>query len=384
MVSAFRTNQLLHFRHFICNRRKKRLVNGVRLRYDAIKSLFAGGRICVEKVKPDPLNLLANTSVGSNVKRSLVAFSGYRSSELRHLPITGRCLSFLQGICQIGVSLLAKVVRISSKENKQMMKTALTIAGSDCSGGAGIQADLKTFSAHGVFGMSAVTSVVAENTVRVISVQDISPESIKEQIDAVCEDIFPDAVKIGMLSGEETMLAVAESLEKWQPQNIVLDPVMYAKNGAPLMALSAIETLIEKVLPLATLITPNIPEAEHIAGMKIESLEQMKEAATAIQQRTGAAVLVKGGHAVGDATDILFDGNAYYSFNSPRIDTKNTHGTGCTLSSAICSQLALGADLKTAVAGGKDYITQAIRYSLPLGHGHGPTNHFWKFFGDQG
>lgn len=261
-----------------------------------------------------------------------------------------------------------------------MMKTALTIAGSDCSGGAGIQADLKTFSAHGVFGMSAITSVVAENTVRVISVQDITPEVIQQQIDAVCEDIFPDAVKIGMLSGVETMKAVAESLEKWQPQNIVLDPVMYAKNGAPLMALSAIETLIEKVLPLATLITPNIPEAEYIAGMKIESLEQMKEAAAVIQQRTGAAVLVKGGHAAGDATDILFDGKSYYSFNSPRIDTKNTHGTGCTLSSAICAQLALGAEIKEAVASGKDYITQAIRYSLPLGKGHGPTNHFWKFF----
>lgn len=260
------------------------------------------------------------------------------------------------------------------------MKTALTIAGSDCSGGAGIQADLKTFSAHGVFGMSAITSVVAENTVRVISYQDMTPEIIQEQITAVCEDIFPDAVKIGMLSCKETMEAVATSLVRWQPKQIVLDPVMYAKNGSALMEPEAIDTLIQKVLPLATLITPNIPEAEKIAKMEIESLADMKVAAKKISEATGAAVLVKGGHKVGDATDLLFDGQAVTQYNASRIDTKNTHGTGCTLSSAICAQLALGNSLPDAVSAAKEYITKAIEQALPLGHGHGPTHHFWAFY----
>ena len=260
------------------------------------------------------------------------------------------------------------------------MKTALTIAGSDCSGGAGIQADLKTFSAHGVFGMSAITSVVAENTVRVISYQDMTPEIIQEQITAVCEDIFPDGVKIGMLSCKETMEAVAASLTKWQVPNIVLDPVMYAKNGSALMEEEAIATLIEKVLPLATLITPNIPEAEKIADMQITTLADMEQAAQLIHQTTGAAVLVKGGHRVADATDLLFDGETLFSYEAPRIDTKNTHGTGCTLSSAICAQLALGMNLPEAVQQAKDYITQAIQQALPLGTGHGPTHHFWAFY----
>ncbi|WP_368251935.1 bifunctional hydroxymethylpyrimidine kinase/phosphomethylpyrimidine kinase [Enterococcus sp. 2201sp1_2201st1_B8_2201SCRN_220225] len=260
------------------------------------------------------------------------------------------------------------------------MKTALTIAGSDCSGGAGIQADLKTFSAHGVFGMSAITSVVAENTVRVICYQDMTPEVIQEQITAVCEDIFPDAVKIGMLSCRETMEAVAASLKKWQPKQIVLDPVMYAKNGSALMDPEAIDTLIQKVLPYATLITPNIPEAEKIAEMKIESLADMEAAARKIYQTSGAAVLVKGGHKVGDATDLLFDGQNVSQYSAPRIDTKNTHGTGCTLSSAICAQLALGKNLSEAVVAAKEYITKAIEQALPLGHGHGPTHHFWAFY----
>ncbi|MDT2756188.1 bifunctional hydroxymethylpyrimidine kinase/phosphomethylpyrimidine kinase [Enterococcus asini] len=260
------------------------------------------------------------------------------------------------------------------------MKTALTIAGSDCSGGAGIQADLKTFSAHGVFGMSAITSVVAENTVRVICYQDMTPEVIQEQITAVCEDIFPDAVKIGMLSCRETMEAVATSLKRWQPKQVVLDPVMYAKNGSALMDPEAIDTLIQKVLPYATLITPNIPEAEKIAEMKIESLADMEAVARKIYQTSGAAVLVKGGHKVGDATDLLFDGQNVSQYSAPRIDTKNTHGTGCTLSSAICAQLALGKDLSEAVVAAKEYITKAIEQALPLGHGHGPTHHFWAFY----
>ncbi|GCF92598.1 hydroxymethylpyrimidine/phosphomethylpyrimidine kinase [Enterococcus florum] len=260
------------------------------------------------------------------------------------------------------------------------MKKALTIAGSDCSGGAGIQADLKTFSAHGVFGMSVITSVVAENTARVISYQDIDPIIINQQMDAVFEDIVPNAVKIGMLSTVETMRAVTKSLNKWKPEKIVLDPVMYAKNGCALMDPASIDTLIEEVLPLADLITPNVPEAEKISGMTIATLDDMKAAAQKIYQMCSAAVMLKGGHKSGDATDILYDGYEFTEYTSERIDTKNTHGTGCTFSSAIASQLALGKELKPAVAEAKEYVTTAIRHSLPLGKGHGPTNHFYQLY----
>lgn len=260
------------------------------------------------------------------------------------------------------------------------MKKVLSIAGSDCSGGASIQADLKTFAAHGVYGMSVITSVVAENTVRVISYQNIAPTIINEQMTAVFEDIYPDAVKIGMLSCADTMLAVASSLQEWQPKNIVLDPVMYAKNGDALMEPQAIDTLIKNVLPLATLITPNIPEAEKIADCSITSLEEMERAAKAIYERCHAAVLIKGGHRSGEATDILYDGENIYSYTSERIATKNTHGTGCTFSSAIASQLALGVPLDQAISKAKKYITTAIAHSLELGEGHGPTNHFYSLY----
>ena len=222
------------------------------------------------------------------------------------------------------------------------MKKALSIAGSDCSGGAGIQADIKTFSAHGVFGMTVITSVVAENTFRVIEYQDVRPDIIEKQIDAVFEDIPPDAVKIGMLSCRESMLAVARKLREWKPQNVVIDPVMYAKNGDALMEQAAISELISEVVPLADVITPNIPEAEKIAKMSIKTHEEMKQAAQIIRAMGCRAVVVKGGHGEGDATDILFDGDNYYEFSAPRVDTKHTHGTGCTFSSAIASNLALG------------------------------------------
>lgn len=260
------------------------------------------------------------------------------------------------------------------------MKKVLSIAGSDCSGGAGIQADLKTFSAHGVYGMSVITSVVAENTARVISYQDMTPQIIQEQMDAVFEDIFPEAVKIGMLSCEETMQAVAVGLKKWQPQNIVLDPVMYAKNGDALMEPTAIHTLIETVLPLATIITPNIPEAEKISGQSISSVADMENVAQTIYENCGAFVLIKGGHKTGEATDVLFDGNEFYHYTSERIDTKNTHGTGCTFSSAIAAQLALGKSLDQAIQHAKNYITTAIQHSLAIGQGHGPTNHFYALY----
>lgn len=261
-----------------------------------------------------------------------------------------------------------------------MIKKVLTIAGSDCSGGAGIQADLKTMSAHGVFGMSVIVSVVAENTARVIDIQDVSPEMIEKQIDAVFEDIVPDAVKIGMLSTPACMQAVAGKLRQYQPQHVVIDPVMYAKNGCPLMNPDAVGALIEHVLPLADVLTPNIPEAECIADMKIETPSDMEEAARKIHAMGCKGVLVKGGHAIGDALDILYDGTQFYRFETKRINTKNTHGTGCTLSSAIASNLALGYDIAEAVKRAKDYVTDAIEHSLAIGNGCGPLNHFCRIF----
>jgi len=260
------------------------------------------------------------------------------------------------------------------------MKKVLSIAGSDCSGGAGIQADLKTFSAHGVYGMSVIVSVVAENTSRVIDIQDVSPDMIEKQIDAVFEDIDVDAVKIGMLSQPACMEAVAGKLQQYAPAHVVLDPVMYAKNGSPLMNPDAIDTLIHKVIPLADLLTPNIPEAEKIAGLPIHNVEDMKKSAEAIYRMGCKNVLVKGGHAAGNALDVLFDGERFYTFDAQRIETKNTHGTGCTYSSAIASNLALGYGLREAVHRAKEYITIAIQHSLSIGKGNGPTHHFYELY----
>lgn len=260
------------------------------------------------------------------------------------------------------------------------MKKVLSIAGSDCSGGAGIQADLKTFSAHGVFGMTAVVSVVAENTFRVIEFQDIRPDIIEKQIDAVFEDIPPDAVKIGMLSCRESMIAVTQKLREWKPENVVIDPVMYAKNGFALMDPDSIDTLIAEVVPLADLITPNIPEAEKMANMSIRNQDGMKQAAAFIFNMGCKAVLVKGGHSEGDAADILFDGKEFHCYTAPRIDTRHTHGTGCTYSSAIASNLALGESLPKAVEHAKAYVTTAIAHAPGIGRGNGPTHHFYDLY----
>ncbi|WP_085833068.1 bifunctional hydroxymethylpyrimidine kinase/phosphomethylpyrimidine kinase [Clostridium merdae] len=260
------------------------------------------------------------------------------------------------------------------------MKKLLTIAGSDCSGGAGIQADLKTFSAHGTFGMSVIVSVVAENTSEVIDVQDITPDMIAKQIDAVFQDIGTDAVKVGMLSKSDCMLAVAKKLKEYKPKNVVIDPVMLAKNGCPLMQPDSMDTLIREILPLADLLTPNIPEAETITGMSIHSPQDMERAAKQIYAMGAKNVLVKGGHAEGDALDILFDGENFYRFCEERIHTNNTHGTGCTYSSAIASNLALGYSMEEAVKRAKAYVTTAIRHSLQIGKGCGPTHHFYDLY----
>lgn len=260
------------------------------------------------------------------------------------------------------------------------MKKVLSIAGSDCSGGAGIQADLKTFSAHGVFGMSVIVSVVAENTSRVIDIQDVTPDMIQKQIDAVFEDIEVDAVKIGMLSTPYCMKAVAEKLRQYKPENIVIDPVMYAKNGCPLMNPNAVDTLIKVVIPCADVLTPNIPEAEKISGMTISSMEDMEAAAKRIYEMGCRNVIVKGGHAIGNAVDVLYDGRQFYHYETYRINTKNTHGTGCTFSSAITSNLALGLPVPQAVEQAKQYVTTAIEHALSIGKGNGPTHHFYDLY----
>lgn len=260
------------------------------------------------------------------------------------------------------------------------MKHCLTIAGSDCSGGAGIQADLKAFSALGTFGMSVVTAVVAENTSTVISSFDVPNEIIKDQIDAVFTDIDVHAVKVGMLASQEVMKAVSDKLLQYSPAYTVIDPVMIAKGGHALMQPQALAVLREKIIPLAFLLTPNIPEAEAILKRKISSVEEMKLAAKDIKALGAKHVLIKGGHLDGDSTDVLISGNEFYIFNTKRILSKNTHGTGCTLSSAITANLANGLNVVKAVENGKEYVTNAITYALDIGHGHGPTNHFFDYY----
>ena len=250
------------------------------------------------------------------------------------------------------------------------MKNLLTIAGSDCSGGAGIQADLKTFAAHGTFGMSVIVSVVAENTARVIDIQDVTPDMIKKQI--------------GMLSTPECMQAVAEKLTEYKPQNVVIDPVMYAKNGCALMQPYAIDTLIKTIIPLADVLTPNIPEAEKIAGMEIKTVADMEAAAKKICAMGCKGIVVKGGHHIGNAVDVLFDGKEFYHFETERINTKNTHGTGCTFSSAIAANLANGLNVAEAVKNAKNYVTKAIEHSLAIGKGCGPTHHFVDLYRKAG
>ena len=264
------------------------------------------------------------------------------------------------------------------------MKKVLTIAGSDSSGGAGIQADLKTFSALGTFGMSVITAVTAQNTQGVFAVQDISPEVIKKQIEAIFDDIQVDGVKIGMVSQIETIKTIAGELKRYKPNNIVVDPVMVSKSGYHLLNPEAKEILIKELLPLADITTPNIPEAEVITGMSIRNYEDMEKAAEIICSMGARNVLMKGGHLVGDSTDILFDGKDFIYLNTERIDTKNTHGTGCTLSSAIAANLAKGNSIQESVALAKEYITKAIEHSLSIGKGVGPTNHFYALYKKAG
>ena len=255
------------------------------------------------------------------------------------------------------------------------MKTALTIAGSDCSGGAGIQADLKTMTMNGVFAMSAITALTAQNTTGVRAIQEATPEFLKDQIDAVFEDIFPDAVKIGMVASSELIRVIADRLRYHKAKNVVVDPVMVATSGSELMKTDAVSVLTRELLPLATLVTPNIPEAEVLSGESIRSKADMERVAKMIGDTYGCAVLLKGGHSVSDANDLLYANGNYKWFSGKRINNPNTHGTGCTLSSAIASNLAKGYDLESSIGRAKDYISGALAAMLDLGQGSGPMNH---------
>ena len=268
------------------------------------------------------------------------------------------------------------------------MKTALTIAGTDPSGGAGIQADIKTMTANGVFALTAVTALVAQNTTGVKSIQESTPDFLAEQLDCVFTDIFPDAVKTGMVASIPLIETIADKLAEYRAGNIVVDPVMVATSGDRLISEDALETLKRRLLPLAAVLTPNVPEAEILSGETIRSPEDMVRAARIIGEGYGCAVLCKGGHQVSDANDFLWQpGGEGRWFRSLRVNNPNTHGTGCTLSSAIASNLAKGFGLETSVERAKQYISGALSAMLDLGRGSGPMDHMWdlhsRFIGGE-
>jgi len=255
------------------------------------------------------------------------------------------------------------------------MRTALSIAGSDSCGGAGIQADIKAMTMNGVYAMSAVTALTAQNTIGVRAIMDAEPEFLAQQIDAVFEDIIPDAVKIGMVSSAGLIRVIAERLRYHGARNIVVDPVMTATSGSALLKSDAVDTLCKELLPLAAVVTPNIPEAQVLSGMAVTDRADMQMAAEIIGSQYGCAVLLKGGHSVNDASDLLFADGRMQWFEGEHIDNPNTHGTGCTLSSAIAANLAKGYPLTEAVSRAKAYISGALAAMLDLGQGAGPMNH---------
>ena len=261
------------------------------------------------------------------------------------------------------------------------MRTALTIAGSDSSGGAGIQADIKTMTMNGVYAMSAITALTAQNTTGVTAIAEVEPSFLRQQLDAVFEDIYPDAVKIGMVASSSLIEVIAERLQHYEATKIVVDPVMVATSGSRLMKTDAVTVLCEALLPLAALVTPNIPEAEVLSGLSITGKDDMHKAAKRIGDTYGCAVLLKGGHSVNDANDLLYARDEFRWFAGKRIDNPNTHGTGCTLSSAIASNLAKEFALAESVQRAKDYISGALAANLDLGRGAGPMDHAFALTG---
>ena len=267
-------------------------------------------------------------------------------------------------------------------QRRKNMRTALTIAGSDSSGGAGIQADIKTMMTNGVYAMSAITALTAQNTTGVTAIMEATEEFLGEELDNIFTDIFPDAVKIGMVSSSGLIIKIAEKLKEYDAKNIVVDPVMVATSGARLISEDAVSTLKEYLFPLAQILTPNIPEAEVLSGMTITSEAEMMEAAKVIGDQYGCAVLLKGGHKVNDANDLLYHKGTCQWFYGKRIDNPNTHGTGCTLSSAIASNLAKGFPMDVSVERAKAYISGALAAMLDLGKGSGPMNHGFAITGE--
>lgn len=265
-------------------------------------------------------------------------------------------------------------------EVRPRVPVALTIAGSDSGGGAGIQADLKTFSALGVYGASAITAITAQNTQQVTDVLELPPGLVAAQIDAVVSDIGVDAVKTGMLASAAIIEAVAAKVREHALAPLVVDPVMVAKSGDRLLREDAIDALRTQLLPLATVVTPNVPEAEVLVGHTIASWEETREAAREIVALGAQAVVLKGGHREGPATDLFYDGVSFREYTAVRVETTSTHGTGCTFASAIAASLAKGSDLRPAVAAAKAYVTRALQSAYPLGHGHGPVHHFFRYW----
>ncbi len=258
------------------------------------------------------------------------------------------------------------------------MKKVLTIAGSDCSGGAGIQADLKTFMAHGCYGMSVITALTAQNTTGVYGIENCTPEFVKNQLECVLTDIPPGAIKIGMVSSVAIIEAIVEKLKEHQSTNIVVDPVMVATSGSRLIEDDAMDALLKQLMPLSTVITPNLYEAELISGMKIHTVDEMVDAAKKIAETYQGHILIKGGHLETDANDLLYTEGEIFWFEGKKIDNPNTHGTGCTLSSAIASNLALGHTVEESIRNSKAYIAGAIADKMDIGKGRGPLNHVYR------
>lgn len=267
---------------------------------------------------------------------------------------------------------------LNMSEKNSRIKRVLTIAGSDCSGGAGIQADIKTITVHRMYAMSAITALTAQNTTGVFDVMEVTPDFLRKQLEAIFEDIRPDSIKIGMVSSSELIITIAEMLEKYGAENIVVDPVMVSTSGCRLISENAVDALKKELFPIASVITPNIPEAEMLCGFEIKSEADAERAAKSIKKLTAGAVLIKGGHSVNDASDFLFDGETGTWFRGERIDNPNTHGTGCTLSSAIACNLAQGRTAADSVGYAKKYLEGAIKAGLDLGRGSGPLEHFYN------
>lgn len=343
-------------------------------------SYLGVGAMFTTHTKTDVLQTSFQTlkDICESVKIPVVAIGGIQQNNIHQLAgtkIAGvAVVSAIFGSLQIQEDtqlLKEKITRIVH----QKLPACLSIAGSDCSGGAGIQADLKTMLANRVYGMSAITALTAQNTMGVSGIMDVTPDFLKLQLDSIFLDIYPEAVKIGMVSNRQLIIAIAEKLKEYQARNIVVDPVMVATSGAKLISDEAMSTLKEYLLPLATVLTPNIPEAEVLSEMTICHEEDMIKAATIIGQNYHCAVLVKGGHSINDANDLLYQDGKIQWFQGKRIANSNTHGTGCTLSSAIASYLARGYCLQDAVAKAKDYISGSLSAMLDLGNGSGPMDH---------